>query len=113
MKLFGFSQKERIRKKKEFLEIMATGQKRQTTHFIIYLKPNSKSFSRLGITVSRRVGEAVQRNRIKRLLREFFRVHKQRLPQTCDFIIIAKKGANQLSYHQLKRELIKLAQERL
>lgn len=107
MKTFGFSKWERIRKKKEFLEITRTGQRRQTLHFVIYLRPNPEGRVRLGMTVSRRVGNAVKRNRVKRLLREFFRLHKQRLPSH-DFLIIAKKGAANLNYGQVCEELSKV-----
>ncbi|MCD6319052.1 MAG: ribonuclease P protein component [Candidatus Desulfofervidaceae bacterium] len=107
MKTFGFSKWERIRKKKEFLEITRIGQRRQTGHFIIYLKPNLEGHLRLGMTVSRQVGNAVKRNRVKRLLREFFRLHKKQLPARHDILIIAKKGAADLSYDQVCEELSK------
>ncbi|CAD7781677.1 Ribonuclease P protein component [Candidatus Methanoperedenaceae archaeon GB50] len=88
MKLFGFSKKEHIRKRKDFLAVIASGQKLQTEHFIIYMKVNSQPFSRLGITVSRQVGKAVQRNRVKRLLREFFRLHKQKTLSRAKTVVI-------------------------
>jgi len=108
MKLFGFSKKEHIRKRKEFLAVMASGQRLQTKHFIIYHRLSSYPFSRLGITVSHQVGKAVQRNRVKRLLREFFRLHKQKLYPGQDVVIIAKKGAANLTYHQISEELSKV-----
>jgi ribonuclease P protein component len=63
--------------------------------------------SRLGLAVTRRLGKAVQRNRVKRLLREFFRRHKSKLPPR-DLVIMAKSGANALSYHQVQEELGRL-----
>ena len=108
MKLFGFSKKEHIRKRKDFLAVIASGQKLQTKHFIIYLRVNSQPFSRLGITVSHRVGKAVQRNRVKRLLREFFRLHKKDFHRGLDLVIIAKKGAADLTYQQVSGELSKV-----
>jgi len=59
---------------------------------------------RLGLTVSRRVGNAVQRNRVKRRLREFFRLNKDRLP-VADIVIIAQPGAAELDCQALDREL--------
>jgi ribonuclease P protein component len=61
----------------------------------------------LGLVVTRRLGKAVRRNRVKRLLREFFRRHKSLLPPQ-DLIIMAKKGATALSYHQVQEELGRL-----
>jgi ribonuclease P protein component len=53
------------------------------------------------------VGKAVRRNRVKRLLREFFRRHKEQLPRV-DLIIMAKKGAADLTYAQVQAELARL-----
>ncbi len=62
---------------------------------------------RLGLVVTRRFGKAVQRNRMKRLLREFFRRHQGRLPGR-DLVIMAKKGAEALNYDQVAAELGRL-----
>ena len=59
---------------------------------------------RLGITVSRKVGNAVTRNHIKRLLREFFRQNKDLFPPA-DYNIIAKQGAARLVFRGLCEEL--------
>lgn len=102
MKSFGFFKWEKIRKKREFLEITNNGKKIHTRHFIIYLKSNRDK--RLGITVSHLVGNAVKRNRVKRLIREFFRLNKERLPR-CDILIVAKRGAPLLNYQNVYEEL--------
>jgi ribonuclease P protein component len=57
--------------------------------------------------VTRRFGKAVRRNRMKRLLREFFRRHRQQLPGR-DLVILAKKGAETLSFKQVEEELGRL-----
>jgi ribonuclease P protein component len=62
---------------------------------------------RLGLVVTRRLGKAVQRNRVKRVLREFFRRHRAGLP-AADLVIMAKKGAADLAYQQVQEELGRL-----
>ena len=59
---------------------------------------------RLGVITTKRLGKAVRRNRVKRLLREFFRNHKGILPPQ-DIVIIAKKGAPQLTYGEVLAEM--------
>ena len=61
--------------------------------------------SRLGITVTKKIGNAVKRNRIKRLLREFFRVNKSGFSSSQDIVVIAKKEAYELTYQDVCREL--------
>jgi ribonuclease P protein component len=58
----------------------------------------------LGLVVTKRLGKAIRRNRVKRLLREFFRRHKTQLPPL-DLVIMAKKGAGGLTYQQVQEEL--------
>lgn len=71
----------------------------------MFIYPNHLERKRLGITTSRRVGAAVKRNRIKRLLREFFRLHKTCFPPASDIVFIAKPGADKLDYARLREEL--------
>lgn len=83
---------------------MAQGRRLHTRHFGITLAPGPAGRPRLGLVVTKRLGKAVRRNRIKRLLREFFRRHKRQLPPE-DLIIMAKKGATALDYEQVQTEL--------
>ena len=71
------------------------------------LGPAGGQGPRLGLVVTRRLGKAVPRNRVKRLLREFFRRKKTKLPLR-DLVIMAKKGADTLSYEQVEEELGRL-----
>jgi len=59
----------------------------------------------VGITVSRKVGGAVVRNRVKRMIREYVRIHYRRLPTAADISIIARPGTAVLSSSQLHAEL--------
>lgn len=66
---------------------------------------NGRGFTRLGITVSKKVGNSVTRNKIKRLVREFFRLHKALFPRSCDVVIVAKKDSGDLDFWKIRTEL--------
>jgi ribonuclease P protein component len=74
--------------------------------------PNGSSLSRYGFSVTKRLGKAVQRNRVKRLLREIMRL--QSLKPGWDIVFMARSAAVDADYHQLESAIIKLlAQARL
>lgn len=105
MSSFSFKKKERVRKRSEFITIYKKGVKKETLHFIITTLPNKTQWSRLGLTVSKKIGKAVERNYVKRRLREYFRLHKANLPVACDIVLTAKKGANKLKFSEICKEL--------
>ena len=100
-----FGRDERIRKRQDYLRIYQDGVRSYSAHFTIITCGNPAGVRRLGMTVSKKAGNAVQRNRIKRLLREFFRLNKSRLPAAQDIVIIAKKGILPLNYNEVRAEL--------
>ena len=83
------------------------GCKLHTPHFILLRKKSGFPFSRLGLTVSRKVGNAVQRNSVKRLIREFYRNNPELFVESIDFSVVAKKGAADLTSAQIFSELEK------
>jgi ribonuclease P protein component len=103
-----FPKTARLTKRSEFLDLFRKGSKLHTAHFVLFSKARSLGESRLGVTVSTKVGNAVVRNRVKRLLREFFRRHDRRLLSRRDLVIVAKKGAGALSFPEVRRELAEL-----
>ena len=100
-----FGRDERIRKRQDYLRIYEQGVRSYSPHFTIITCRNPAGIRRLGMTVSKKAGNAVQRNRIKRLLREFFRLNKSRLPASQDIVIIAKRGILPLMYSDVCTEL--------
>ena len=90
---FFFKKADRILKRSEFVELSEIGRKVHTELFLALVAPGRTDRWRLGVTVSRRVGGAVQRTRIKRLVREYFRLHRHLLQGRFDINVIAKPGA--------------------
>jgi ribonuclease P protein component len=107
----GLSKSERIRRRGEFLRLQGGGRKLHTDHFLVFVGAQSGVTTRLGITVSRKVGTAVARNRVKRLVREAFRRHKLSFPQGLDLVFVAKRGADAVEYDQVVREIEKLCRK--
>ncbi|OGP86345.1 MAG: ribonuclease P protein component [Deltaproteobacteria bacterium RBG_16_54_11] len=96
---------ERLRRKRDFETIAHEGIRRHTKNFLIIMRKNDRGFSRVGAVASKRLGGAVERNRVKRMMREFFRKNKDRLPPSTDYVIVGKKGAEDLPYDHVVDEL--------
>ena len=89
----SFPRRLRLRKRGQFLSVQRRGRRLNSECLIAHLSFNRGGPVRLGITASRKVGGAVQRNRIKRLLREAFRQHALRHERGFDLVLIARQGA--------------------
>ena len=100
MRFFSFTKADRILKRSEFLNLSRNGKKISNTHFIVLFSPGLSEKSRLGITVTRKVGKAAMRNRIKRYSREYFRLNRHKLKGYWDINIIAKREATELTSRQ-------------
>jgi len=98
----------RIRKSWEYQRLKQVGCKYSTPHFVLLVADNVDDVSRLGITVSRRIGNAVQRNRVKRIVREFFRLNRNFIPCCRDYSVIARRGSAQLISSEINSELKKV-----
>lgn len=99
-----FDKSGRLRKRSDFTVVAARGRKLYLPDFIIIRSASELSWPRIGITVSRKVGNAVCRNRIKRLIREFFRNNRNCF-LSADYNIIARSGAAQLDFADVCQEL--------
>jgi ribonuclease P protein component len=84
---------ERLRCPRAYQRVFEQGEKLVGSLFILYVLPTSGPHSRLGMAVSKRIGNAVVRNRIKRYLRETFRQHKAFLLSSCDLVCVARREA--------------------
>jgi len=95
----------RIRKRAEFLALQRVGRRYAGARFVVITAPRHNGPGRIGITASRRVGGAVVRNRVKRLVREFFRRHQHAIVPPQDVLVIARTQAAEASYVEIAQEL--------
>ena len=98
---FSFTKADRILKHNEFIQLSKFGRKLHQDYFIAIYAPGRFGRCRLGITVTKKVGGAATRNRIKRLVREYFRLNRHLLSCEWDINIISNKEAADISSEKL------------
>jgi len=99
LKNFTFKKSERLRKRSEFVRLKRTGKRFHYKYFIAEFTAGRFERTRLGITVTKKAGPAVLRNRLKRIIRESFRHNRQYLLGNVDINIIVKKEAANISFN--------------
>lgn len=88
-----FGKRYHLRRRRDFAAVYAERCRAQDGVLIVVAAKNTVGVSRLGLSVSRKVGKAHVRNRWKRLIREAFRRHRAEIPAAFDFIVIPQRGA--------------------
>jgi ribonuclease P protein component len=105
----GFPRTDRLLRRSEFMRVQQRGRRVHMAHFVLLLVRGRAwgkgEGTRLGVTAGRRVGCAVQRNRIKRVVREVFRRNRELFPRECDVVLVARSGADRLDYASVLGEL--------
>lgn len=100
--------KYRVKTDRDFQRVFHEGTSVANRQFVIYYIPRAQNTHyRVGLSVSKRLGNAVKRNQIKRRIRHAVRTldHKYQLQPTCDFIIIARQPVSRLDYWQILSSL--------
>lgn len=102
-----FLRSQRLKKRNEYLLLQEYGRKIHLERFLVCILKTT-GMGRMGITVSRKVGKAVQRNRVKRLIREVWRQNKKLIPLGYDVVFVAKKNTCNLNYWEMLSEFKQL-----
>ena len=94
------AKRRRLSRSAEFERVYRQGRSKGNRYLVLYAFPRAEDDDagpRLGLSVSRRVGGAVDRNRVKRVLREAFWAESERLPATSDYVVVARPDARELA----------------
>ena len=100
----------RLRKQRDFQMVRTEGKRSLCGPFIFQcrmLPPDSEPRRRFGVIASRRVGNAVKRNRGKRLMRELFRLHESKLPESVDLVVVLRSGFDCFKFSEMESRFIK------
>jgi ribonuclease P protein component len=103
----GLSKRQRLTRSRDFQSLYACRRSAADERLILYARPNGLSLSRIGLSVSGRWGNSVERNYFRRICREAFRLHKHELPAGYDFVIIPRRGID-LTLEEVTTSLRKL-----
>lgn len=97
----------RVKKNKDFQEIFKKGKSFANRQFVVYsLRRPGQTHFRIGLSVSKKLGNAVKRNQIKRYIRQAFLELEDDLQNEFDYIIIARKPAANMDFFEIKSSLI-------
>ena len=96
----------RVKKEKDFNAIFKEGKSFANRKFVIYRLENNEQHFRVGLSVSKKLGNAVMRNQIKRRIRHILIEHKNQLVENVDFVVIARKGVEILDYAEMGKNLL-------
>jgi ribonuclease P protein component len=100
--------KEGLKRTNEFKKVFSNGNRKSGKYLILYILSSQQENNRAGFIVKKSLGNAVQRNKIKRRLREIWRQKGIKLIFGCDVIIVAKKEILEASFTEIEQELIRL-----
>lgn len=97
----------RIKKNQEIQEVFQKGKSFANRQFVIYVfKKRGQADFRLGLSVSKKIGNAVTRNRVKRYVRQAFLELEDRIMSGNDYIVVARKPTSEMDFHESKASLI-------
>ena len=99
---------ESLKKNRDFRTVYRDGKSYANRRLVMYTLKNDSDRNRLGISVSKKVGNSVVRHHITRLVRESYRLHEEMFHSGWDIVVIARAGAKNASYHEIESALLHL-----
>ena len=99
---------ESLRNNRDFVNVYESGKSYANKYLVVYTLKNGSDINRLGISVSKKVGNSVIRHRLKRLIKESYRLHEKVFNSGLDTVVIARKGSDACDYAGIESALLHL-----
>lgn len=90
----------------EFRRLYTKGRNVSTPTLVIYIMKSRRDYNQLGVTVSTKIGKAVIRNRIRRRIREIYRLNEEKISRGLDIVVVARVRSRHADYAQLKKDFL-------
>ena len=100
---------ESLKKNQDFQQVYKRGTSKANRYLVMYVLPNQHMMNRLGISVSKKVGNSVVRHRLTRLIRESYRLNEAEFENGLDIVVVARPQAKDRTYHEIESALMHLA----
>lgn len=98
-----------LKKNEDFRKVYENGVSLADSFLVMYKLPNNSNENRLGISVSKKVGNSIVRHHLTRLIREAYRLHEEMFDTGLDIVIVARSRAKNSSYKTIEKSLLRLA----
>lgn len=102
---------ESLKKNEDFRKVYRKGKSFGNRQLVLYVLGNGTGNNRLGISVSRKVGNSVVRHRLTRLIRESYRLHEEQFRRGLDLVVIARAAAKDATYHEIESALLHVSRK--
>ena len=100
---------ESLKKNRDFQQVYKRGTSKANRYLVMYVLPNQHMMNRLGISVSKKVGNSVVRHRLTRLIRESYRLNEAEFDNSLDIVVVARPQAKDRTYQEIESALMHLA----
>lgn len=100
---------ESLKKNRDFQKVYGYGKSYANRFFVMYVMQNGTEYNRLGISVSKKVGNSVVRHHLTRLVREVYRLHEDTFNSGLDVVVIARVAAKHVTFYEVENSLLHLA----
>lgn len=97
-----------LKKNHQFQFVYKNGKSFANRYLVMYIKENGTEQNRIGISVSKKVGNSIVRHRVTRLIRESYRLHEAIFNSGLDIVIVARKSAASVGYEEIEKSLLHL-----